>query len=174
MLETKAHLRVPHGDDDTYISTLIASARRVVEQRSGLRLITQSWSLFLDCWPNAPVQFLGLSPVSSIDDIITYGDTDTPATYDPAHYYLDATSKSARAVLRSGRLPPRGGRPVNGIEIRFRAGFGLTGATVPQDIRQAMLHIIAYWFQNRGDGDTGSLPLAAQDIIDNYRVMRLS
>ena len=174
LAEAKAHLRVPHVDDDAYISTLIIAARRLVEQRSGLRLITQSWSLFIDCWPNYPGLSLGLSPVSSLDDIITYGDTDTPSVYDAAHYYLDAASKPCRAVLRAGRLPPRGSRPINGIEIRFKSGFGPTGASVPQDLRQAVLLTIAHWFQNRGDGEAGPPPLSAMEIIDSYRSLRLA
>ena len=174
LLEAKAHLRVPHNDDDVYISTLIIAARRAVEQRSGLRMMTQSWSLFIDCWPNGEAQSLGLSPVSSVDDIIAFSDTDVSSTYDPAHYYLDAVAKPARVILRNGRLPPRGYRPVNNIEIRFKAGFGATSANVPQDLRQAMLLAIGYWFQNRGDVAADALPLAVQETINSYRVMRLS
>ena len=51
LAEAKAHLRVPHADDDAYISTLIVSARLRVERQTGLRLITQNWSQFMDCWP---------------------------------------------------------------------------------------------------------------------------
>ena len=173
LVEAKAHLRVPHADDDAYVTNLISAARRLVEQRSGLRLINQGWSLFLDCWPDSPVQSLGLFPVSAIADVIIYSDADVAATYDPAHYFLDAASKPARMALRSGRLPPRGSRPVNGIEIRFTSGFGSAGSAVPQDLRQAMLVIIAHWFQNRGDAEAHVPPLPALEIIGTYRAMRL-
>jgi uncharacterized phiE125 gp8 family phage protein len=173
LAEAKTHLRVPHADDDAYVTSLISAARRLVEQRSGLRLINQGWSLFLDGWPDGPVQSLGLFPVSTIVDVVTYSDADVTATYDAAHYYLDAASKPARIVLRSGRLPPAGSRRANGIEIRFTAGFGATGAAVPQDLCQALLVIIAHWFQNRGDAEAHVPPLPALEIIDTYRVMRL-
>ena len=173
LVEAKAHLRVPHADDDAYITTLMSAARRLIEQRSGLRLINQGWSLLLDCWPGRPDVSLGLFPVSAIADVITYSDADAAAIYDPAHYFLDAASKPARLVLRSGRLPPRGSRPVNGIEIRFTAGFGSAGSAVPQDLRQALLVIIAHWFQNRGDAEAHVLPLPALEIIDTYRAKRL-
>ena len=173
LVEAKAHLRVPHADDDAYITTLISAARRLIEQRSGLRLINQGWSLFVDCWPDRPDLSLGLSPVSAISDIITFSDADATSTYDAAHYYLDAATKPCRVVLRNGRLAPRGSRPVNGIEVRFVAGFGATGAAVPQDLRQALLVIIAHWFQNRGDAEANFPPLPALEIINTYRTMRL-
>ena len=40
-------------------------------------------------------------------------------------------------------------------------------------LRQAMLVIIAHWFQNRGDAEAHVPPLPALEIIDTYRVMRL-
>jgi uncharacterized phiE125 gp8 family phage protein len=171
LAEAKAHLRVPHADDDAYISTLIIAARRAAEARTGHALITQGWSLWLDRWPDAPVVSLGLAPVSAIADIIVYGEDGTPATYDPAHYYLDGVSKPGRAVLRPDRLPPIPGRRVNGIEIRFTAGFGAASA-VPQDLKQALLLIIANWFEHRGEG--GSLPRSAAEILCRHRMVRLT
>ncbi len=174
LADAKAHLRVTHADDDAYISKLITAARRAIEQRTGLRFIAQGWSLFLDCWPASPAASLQLGPVSAIADIIVFGEDDTPATVDPAHYYLDSASRPARAVLRDGRTPPRGGRPVNAIEIRFTAGFGLTGDDVPADIRQAVLITLAHWFDHRGDEKGGSLPLAAVELLEPQRPVRLA
>ncbi len=173
LAEAKAHLRVPHADDDAYISTLIIAARRAAEARTGLALINQGWSLWLDRWPNSAVVSLGLAPVSTIADIIVYGEDGTPAIYDPAHYYLDGVSKPGRAILRPDRLPPIAGRKVNGIEVRFTAGFAAASA-VPQDLKQALLLTIAHWFEHRGDADGGCLPMSAIEILSRHRIMRLT
>ena len=173
LAEAKAHLRVTHADDDAYISRLIAAARRAIELASGLRLVSQGWSLFADRWPDTPMLSLQLAPVSSITDIITYGEDDTAATVDPAHYYLDAVSRPGRAVLRDGRTPPRGGRAVNAIEVRFTAGFG-AAAAVPEELRQAVLMTVAHWYDHRGDGDGGVLPLAASELLSSQRIVRLT
>lgn len=173
LAEAKAHLRVTHADDDAYLSRLIAAARRAVEQVTGLRLITQGWSLFVDRWPDCPALPLQLSPVTAIGDIIVYGSDDTPATVDPAHYYLDHASRPSRVVLRDDRTPPRGGRPVNAVEVRFTAGFG-SAADVPDELHQAILLTLAHWFDHRGDGEGGALPLSASELLHAHRPVRLA
>jgi uncharacterized phiE125 gp8 family phage protein len=173
LAEAKSHLRVTHADDDAYISTLIISARRRVEARTGLRLITQGWSQFMDCWPQGGIVDVRLNPVSAISDVITYGDTDTPATIDPAHYFLDATSNPPRLVFRTGRFPANPGRRAKGIELRVTAGFG-TAAQVPQELKQAILLLVADAFANRGDESVRPLPAAVLELINAYRVMRLT
>jgi uncharacterized phiE125 gp8 family phage protein len=173
LAEAKAHLRVPYGDNDIYISTLITSARRRVETRTGLRLITQSWSQFMDCWPAFGVVDLRLNPVSSVADVIVYGDTDTAATIDPAHYFLDATSNPPRIVFREGRSPPPPGRRAKGIEIRVTAGFG-NAAAVPEELKHAILLLVADAFAHRGDDGVRPMPPAPLELINAYRVMRLT
>ena len=174
LADAKAHLRISHADDDDYISKLIMAARRAIEQRTGLRLITQGWSLFVDAWPASPALSLQLAPLQAVDDVIAYGEDDAPSTFDAAHYYLDAASHPARVVLRDGRTPPRGGRPINAIEVRFTAGFGASPTDVPGDLRQALLLTIAHWFDHRGESDGGGLPFSAIELVDPFRVMRLT
>jgi uncharacterized phiE125 gp8 family phage protein len=173
LAEAKAHLRVPHGDDDVLISVLITSARRRIETRTGLRLITQSWSQFLECWPVFGVIDLRLNPVSAVTDVIVYGDTDTPATIDPAHYFLDATSNPPRLVFREGRSPAPPGRRAKGIEIRIVAGFGLS-ADVPQELKQAIMLLVADAFAHRGDDGVRPMSPAVLELVNAYRVMRLT
>jgi uncharacterized phiE125 gp8 family phage protein len=170
LAEAKAHLRVTHADDDTFISTLIVTARRVIEQRYGLSLMQQSWSVFLDRWPSCAVLPLPLFPVQSITDVKIYGDDDIAATLDPAHYFLDAASRPSRLVLRQGRIVPPPGRRANGIEIKLTSGF----AAVPQHIKQALLLIVADYYANRGDVENASLPLSAVELLATYREVRLA
>jgi uncharacterized phiE125 gp8 family phage protein len=175
LVDAKAHLRVTHSDDDAYISTLITSARRRIEARTGLRMIAQSWSQFMDCWPGGPIVDLRLSPVNAIADVITYGDNDAASPIDPAHYFLDAASNPPRLIFRQGRVPPNPGRRAKGIEIRLTAGFGATASSVPQDLRHAILLLVADLYAHRGDTDSmRPLPAAVLNVIADYRVMRLT
>ena len=173
LAEAKAHLRVSHVDDDVIISTLIVSARRRVESRTGLRLISQGWSQFMDCWPCVGMVELDVNPVSAVSDVVIYGDLDTTSTVDPAHYFLDATSSPPRVVFRQGRNPSPPGRRAKGIEIRFTAGFGLAAA-VPADLKQAVLLLVADAYAHRGDESVRVMPSAVLELINAYRVMRIS
>jgi uncharacterized phiE125 gp8 family phage protein len=170
LAEAKAHLRVMHTDEDTFINTLITAARNTVEQRYDLALMAQGWSVFADQWPIQGVFNLPLHPVSSIIDIKIYGDDDVAATLDPAHYFLESASKPARLVMRNGRVFPTPARRVNGIEIKLTAGF----VSVPIVIKQALLIILADLYASRGDVDGGQLPLAACDLLAPYRQVRLA
>lgn len=175
LAEAKAHLRIQHADDDIYISRLITAARKHIEQRFGLACITQSASYYVDHWPAHRTVLLPLHPVTAIVDVIIYGDTDTPATLDPAHYFLDNVSKPSRLVLRLGRPLPQAGRSANGFEVKFTAGFGASPTSVPEDVRQAILFTVAAWFAERGDEAVEpGLPLLAREAIAPYWTARLT
>jgi uncharacterized phiE125 gp8 family phage protein len=174
LAEAKAQLRLATSDEDALVAALIKAARHAIEQASGLSLIDQSWSLYVDAWPVSRALLLARGPVSAISDVLIYGEDGTPATLDPAHYLLDKVSSPARCILREGRNVPVAGRRANGIEVRFRAGFGPTGESVPTDLRQALLVTVAHWFDHRGDGEGATLPAEALDLIRFRRVRRLA
>ena len=174
LAEAKTHMRVTHSDDDTYISTLINSACSTVEQFYGIALIQQSWSVFHDTWPEQGVFNLPLAPIMSIADLLIYGEDDVAATIDHAHYYLDVAARPCRLVLRNGRTGPTPGRRANGIEIKLVAGFGAAASAVPNQVKQALLIIIADWYASRGDVDAGTLPLSARSLLAPYRTVRLT
>lgn len=147
--EAKAHLRVDGGDEDDLISSLITAARVHTEVQTGQSLIEQTWSVFQDSWPDGPVMALPLAPVISVAAVRVYGEDDIPSAIDPSHYYVDTASRPARLVLRSGRTWPRPGRAANGAEVEIIAGYGAGPADVPEPLKQAILQLVAYWFENR-------------------------
>ena len=55
LAEAKAHCRVDADAEDTLIASLILAARLHIERCLDLALISQSWSLYLDRWPDSPM-----------------------------------------------------------------------------------------------------------------------
>ena len=170
LADAKAHLRVTTGDEDAMISTLIIAARRHVEQATGLALMTQGWSVFFDRWPATAELALPLWPLITITDLKVWGDNNVAAIIDPAHYFADGVSRPARLVRRGSRAWAPPGRVANGIEIAATFGFG-AAAAVPAALKQAMLSLIAHWFENRGDAAPVPLDIAA--LIAPWREIRL-
>lgn len=173
LVEAKAHLRVGHADEDALISLLIVSARRHVEAQTGLCLIAQGWTHFRDDWPEDGVLVLPLAPLISLDEVGVYGEDDTKEVVDPAHYYSDTASRPPRLMLRGSRAWARPGRIGNGIAIALTAGFGNVGSDVPASLREAILQLIAHWFEHRGDGRPPAVPLTVTTLLQSFREKRL-
>jgi uncharacterized phiE125 gp8 family phage protein len=171
--EAKLHSRIDGADEDTLISRLIAAARRQVEAATGLVMITQDWSIFLDRWPASPIVELPLAPIQSIEEVRIYGEDDESSLLDAAHYYADTLLRRPRLVLRRDRVWPPPGRAANGIEIKVVAGYG--GAVdVPEGLRLAILKLVAHWYESRGDDDeAANPPLAIAHLVDPYRELAL-
>jgi uncharacterized phiE125 gp8 family phage protein len=171
--DAKAHLRLVQNDDDSLIGTLISAARRRVEAETGLALIAQGWSCYLDDWPEDGIVALPISPLIAVSTVKVYGDDDSAAAIDSSHYYIDAVSAPPRLALRGSRVWPPPGRVANGIEIALTAGFGTTVASVPEDLRNAILQLVAHLYENRGTGNEPALPLTVAAAIASYRLVRL-
>jgi uncharacterized phiE125 gp8 family phage protein len=67
---------------------------------------------------------------------------------------------------------PVPGRAVNGIGITVEAGFGATPAAVPEDLRQAVLLMVAHWYAHRGD-EPQPLPAGIAALLTPFREVRL-
>jgi uncharacterized phiE125 gp8 family phage protein len=177
LAEAKSHLRVDGTAEDTLIASLIVTSRLHVEAVAGLGLIAQSWSWYLDAWPRGHAVKLPVHPVQSIAAVRLYDESAAATTLDPATYFLDGVAAPPRLV-RHGALPwPRPGRVANGIEIAFIAGYGNAAADVPAPIRQAILLLVAHWYEHRSPLEPGPqpepLPDMVSDLLAPYRAVRL-
>lgn len=173
LAEAKLHLRVDHGDEDILILSLISAARLHLEHVLGRAFITQGWLYLVDDWPPGHSLNLPLAPVQSIVSVKVYDSDDVPATLSPSTYLLDGLSVPPRLVRRASNTWPRPGRIANGIEVSFVCGHGSLANEVPAPLRQAVLLLVAHWYEHRQPveiGDTSEMmPAMALDLVAPYR-----
>lgn len=171
--EAKSHLRVDHTDEDTLIASLVTAARLHIEVMLSRRFITQDWSLVLDFWPNSKMVSIGLGPVQAVNQISTFAEDGAETVFDSENYFVDTVSDPARIVRKSGAAWPAPGRQVNGIEIAFAAGYGDNASDVPEPLRQALLLLVAHWYERREPVVLGEtvipVPETVQSLLLPYR-----
>lgn len=176
--EAKTHLRVTISDDDTYIGTLITVARRHVETITGRALINQTWDYFLDNFPPGDKIVIPLPRLSSVTSV-KYTDKDNvQTTFAASKYIVDTNNEPGQIVLAYGESwPTFTPRPINAVEIRFVAGYGSGAANVPEGIKQAMLLLIAHWYENREpvtDMNMKEIPETVNALLWPYRVIQFA
>lgn len=172
--EARAHLRVSGTEEDTLILRLIAAARQHLERVARRALVTQGWRLYLDAWPPGRIIRLPVAPVQSVDSIMVYDGDGLPVALDAADYRLDGPAEPPR--LRVVAAAPVGVSGFNGIEVEFTAGYGMDGAAVPPTLRQAILVLVAHWFDGRAAGfdlATAGVPAGWSALLAPYRMLRL-
>lgn len=174
LAEAKLWLRVDTSTDDELIAMLLSAARLGVEAMTRTLLITQSWRLIADRWPSPEPISLPLCPLRNLQAIRVYDPSGAAQTIAAETYTLHVTPQSAR--LRFTTPPPQPGREVAGIEMDVMAGFGDTPGDVPQPLRQAMLLLVARWYENRGDASADVMrpPADIEMLIAPYRRPRLA
>ena len=173
LAEAKAFLRVETAADDDVITVLIAGSRIHVEAQTRRALITQSWRLSFDIWPDngrlavlpAPVQALAAARVYDFDNAAQALDTGA--------FVLD---KGASALIFAPWALPAPGRLSAGIELDVTVGYGDAAIDVPEPLRQAIRLLVAHWYENRGltaAGATSVLPSTVAALIAPYRMLAL-
>ena len=177
LAEAKAHLRVSGTSEDLLIASLITAARVHLELALSCAFITQTWSWFLDGWPQRMRLELPLGPARSISAIrvLTAGDVIT--TMPAQSYLLTGRARPPRLTLKErGHWSNGGPQPAygaDGIEIEFIAGFGDAPADVPAPLRLALLLLIAHWFEQRAPIEVGrggtELPPMIAELTAPYR-----
>jgi len=174
--EAKAQLRVDTSDEDALIGSLSVAARMLVERTLGLALITQTWSYFLDVWPERGCIALPLLPVQAVSAVTVHDADGGASVLDADSYSVDVLSAPARLVLKSA-TPSVVTRSFNAFEVAFTAGYGDDAADVPQPIRHAILLLVAHWFERREPVELGAgpqeVPVIVAGLLHPYRRVRL-
>ena len=171
--EAKAHCRVDVTDDDTLIGGLIAAAVAHIDARGvlGRAMVTQDWAQW-ECQAPGNVR-LHMGPFQSLVSVEYY---DTDGALQTATLTDFETRLSGDFVVcqpKSGFTWPAAQTRDDAIKITYRAGFGDAGSDVPQSLRQAVLMLVAHWYENReavAETKFEEVPLAVAALIGAERV----
>jgi uncharacterized phiE125 gp8 family phage protein len=170
--EAKAHLKLDTDADDDLVTRLISAARARAEWHLGRALVTQSWILWLDCWPCDGIVEIPLPPLQSVASVTTYALDDSATVLDASLYQVDTSASPARLAFKSNTVPPTNLRRINALAIAFAAGYGDAASDVPPGIREAILELIAFLYEHRGEAPA-ELPLDCLALLAPYRILNL-
>ncbi|MEM6381090.1 MAG: head-tail connector protein [Pseudomonadota bacterium] len=154
--EVKAHCRVDHPDEDVLIDGYINAAVAHVDGYRGVLgrcLINQTWRMRLSGWAGK----IAL-PFPDVSDVaIRYRDAaDAEQTLDSGVYEL--VSSPGRGAIRMRQAfdyPALYDDAAEPVTIDLTAGFGANATDVPWTIKQAMLLLIAHWYEHREAASAG-------------------
>lgn len=193
----KSYLRVDGSDDDDLITLLIEGITEHVEDYTGLALINQTWQQWYDSIPEddeddrydrhrydenwdglkeGPISLFSnrarslellKAPVSSVSSVKSYAEDDTESTFSTDNYRWDNSTFRNRIVLVSGATWPTALRNSKAVVVETICGYGATEASVPSDIKTAILQTLAVWYEDRCAGT--DLSMSSKAILDRYR-----
>ncbi|TGE33329.1 head-tail connector protein [Desulfosporosinus sp. Sb-LF] len=157
LADVQNYLRIDTTNDtleDAYVTSLIVSAREYCENFQNRAYITQTWEMALPRFPFSAEAMAIEIPKGKLQTIesITYKDTaGVENTLVPELEY----AVSNRGIL--GRISPPFGKvfpldilyPLDPVVIRFTCGYGDGPEDVPARVKQAMMLLIAHWYENR-------------------------
>jgi uncharacterized phiE125 gp8 family phage protein len=143
LAEAKLFCRVEHFDDDALIDQLILSATKHVERVTGWALNPQTQQkshkrvseiIRLPHWP-----------VNAVTDIERVGTTTVSVA---SNFDVDLTERPARVT------------PIDGMTLAsgevIRISYTVGSNDPPDDLRQAVLMLVAHWYENREAAVSGS------------------
>jgi uncharacterized phiE125 gp8 family phage protein len=164
----KLHLRVDGSTDDALIGAYIVAAREKAEGLARRAFVTQTLRATLDAWPVERTISLPRPPLQSVSSIKYIDANGAEQTLGAGDYVIDTGSEPGRLSFKSSFAWPGSSlKEIGAIGITFVAGYG-AAAAVPELYKQAILLILAFWYENREIGD---VPAGIRDMLVSERVV---
>lgn len=174
--QVHAQCRIDVPDEDVLLDAFITAARMHCENITGRRFITQTWDLFLNCFPVGGRISIPFPPLQEVTYVKYTDINETQNTVDPSTYVANDGGEPGEVVLRFGQIwPPDPLSPSRPVNVRFTCGYGAASA-VPAPITQAMLLLIGHWYENREAVITGRsvtsnvIEMTVTDLLAPYKM----
>lgn len=168
--EVKDQSRIETTAEDTLVERLIDAATASIDGPYGIGIcmVSQQWEWAMDRFP---LRFeIPLYPVISVDSIKYTDEDGVEQTLDASVYRVDTHSNPARITLAWNQTWPSARLVSNAVKVTFTAGY----SSVPEDLKHAVIMLVAHWYENREAVLVGSvatpMPMAVDAILNRYRV----
>lgn len=176
--EAKDWARITTDAEDDLVEGLVRSARAHVEQLAGRALLTQTWDLYLDCFPEQiDVPRPPLQSVTYIKYVDAGGTLQTLAS---SAYTVDTQAEPGRIVPAYGSSWPGTREQPNAVQVRFVAGYGSEPIDIDAkapELRQAIAVLVATMHEQREmatEATTGqeltNVPIAFYQLLDQHKM----
>ncbi len=168
--QAKAHLRVGIDAEDDLIAALLLAARQRVEAELGLALLATGFRESFDAAPG--VIALSRAPLIAVAAVAVAGTDGTYVTVPPAAYLARLGGRVAE-VAPYHRVWPVPIPPIEGVRVDYTAGYGPGPDDVPGALKQAILALVAYAFDHRGEAADPAPIALVEPWLAPYRRVRL-
>lgn len=166
--EAKNYLRVDTADDNILIAKLITTARQLAERETRRAFITQTWQMFLD-FAKTEME-IPMPPLQSVVSITVISEDGTESIVDSSSYDVDLSENSPGRIRHKSGYSWPSHRGFVSFIIEFVAGYGDAASDVPEALRQAILQLIGFLYDNR---DAGEIPTGIRAILWPYKILRI-
>lgn len=187
--EVEGQVRLPGqlADEAEFAQGLISAVRELAESVTKRALITQTWEMILDDFPNGREEIvIPLPPLQTINSIIYIDNQGNVQTMDALDYRVVLNKSGYSYVMPVyGKYWPNTLNDIAVIKVNFVCGYGpidpSTELNIPKPILQWMKINFANLFENREsvviEASRAVLmdttPMIADGLIANYRMVRL-
>lgn len=183
LVEAKAHLRVDHSNDDTFIAALIESATAYCDGPEGFlgrALVTQTWELVLDEFPINEIKI----PLPPLQSLVHVKYDDVAGDEQEVNFSVcsvDSVSEPGWVLPECSGAWPATFEGINAVRIRFIAGYAPSSdsppdltANIPGSIKAAILLLIGAMYEHREQTIVGQaameMPWGADQLLRRHRM----
>lgn len=159
LIDVKAHLRIDANFDDSYLYQIIQAAQENVRRFTGRAIAIETFEFIPSNSRNLRTFEAALDECASdrltfrvgfitqLVSVKTYDLVGVETAYDVTLFDVMNNDQFSEVVRKNGTDVPRGTRTYKDLVVTFKAGY--TEATLPFGLRQALLMLIGFYYENR-------------------------
>lgn len=158
--------------DDALLRVYLKAATAWVESYTGRSLMSQTWQLSLEDFPEEVYLPHG-APNAAIVSVKYYDTSNALQTLSSSVYQLVSFSEPACLTLVDGQVWPATYDRDDAVIVEYTAG-ATSAETVPAPLQQAVLLLVGHWYEHREQSVAGTIisniPMAAESLCAPYRL----